>query len=53
MANYTEIIERLRFYSHQGTRYGMAVITMAAAADAIEELLSMVNKLEAYKEGRE
>lgn len=60
MTNYTEIIERLRFYSRQGTRYGMAVITMDAAANAIEELLSMVNdlemerrmlQLEVYKEG--
>lgn len=39
MFDYNKLIERLRFYSRQGTRYGMAVITMADAADAIEFLI--------------
>ena len=38
MTDYTKLIERLRSFSRQGTRYGMAVITMSDAADAIEAL---------------
>lgn len=38
MADYTELVSTLRECSKQGKRYGMAVIYMGQAADAIEEL---------------
>lgn len=38
MVDYKELIESLRVMSKQGKRYGMAVIIMEQAADAIEEL---------------
>ena len=44
MSDYTELVSALRECSKQGTRYGMAVIYMGQAADAIEYL---VRKLEA------
>ena len=38
MSNYVELVDKLRRLSKNGTRYGIAVITMSEAADAIEEL---------------
>ena len=35
---YAELVKGLRFLSKQGTRYGMACVTINEAADAIEEL---------------
>ena len=35
---YEELVKNLRYLAKQGTRYGVATITMRAAADAIEEL---------------
>ena len=45
MTDYRELIEILRECSKLGTRYGMAVIYMEKAADAIEELLMVAKKM--------
>ena len=42
---YEELVERLRFLAKQGKRYGMAVVSFQEAADAIEELQKVANKL--------
>lgn len=47
MADYTELVSTLRECSKHGTRYGMAVIYMEQAADAIEELANARNELSA------
>lgn len=47
MADYTELVSTLRECSKHGKRYGMAVIYMEQAADAIEELANARNELSA------
>lgn len=45
MTDYTELIERLRSCSRQGTRYGIAVVTMADAAAAIEDMAKHITEM--------
>ena len=45
MTDDTKLIERLRSCSRQGTRYGIAVVTIADAAAAIEELRKVNREL--------
>lgn len=44
--DYKELIESLRFMATQGKRYGMAVVVMDNAADAIEELQQIADHYE-------
>lgn len=41
--DYTELVKDLRSLAKHGTRYGMAVVSIREAADAIEELQKAVN----------
>lgn len=52
MTNYTNLIERLRSCSRQGTRYGMAAITMADAADEIDALTIINNRFRELLDNR-
>lgn len=45
---YEDLISVLRECSKLGTRYGMAVIYMEKAADAIEELLHAAKKMHTW-----